>query len=197
MKKKFVVPILIITLFLTLACSVALEGISFGDPNERYDPIREMFEQETLEAMKNTEEASSAPAEATPPPEDKPVIPQSSNNANPVTVNAGTNEYSVEATSFNCICQTGGKVTPNFDFQGDHLIAWGDQVYNKIGENTYKREYMGYYILSFPDEPGRADEKIDQLQTSIITFNSNGYVLDSYQGTEMDHCCLNTMTLNK
>ena len=38
MKKKFVVPIMLITLFLMLACGVGLDGISIGDAQEPNDP---------------------------------------------------------------------------------------------------------------------------------------------------------------
>ena len=62
--------------------------------------------------------SASQEPKATPQPEDKPEIPQNSDNVNPVSVNEGSHEYSVEATSFNCTCQTGGNVNPNFDFQG-------------------------------------------------------------------------------
>lgn len=78
----------------------------------------------------------SAPAEATPEPEYQPTIPQGSGDQNLETANAGAQEYSVEATNFNCICSVDGNITPTFGFQDDHLIFNNDQVYEKVGENT-------------------------------------------------------------
>ena len=117
-----------------------MEGISIGDAQEPSNPIKEMFEQETLTAMEN-EEAGSAPAEATAAPEYQPVMPSGSDMERVV---AGSHEYSVNATNFECTCQATDNMTVDFNFKGDQVeITNGGggatMVYDKIGENKYQR----------------------------------------------------------
>jgi hypothetical protein len=68
-----------------------------------------------------------------------PVVPQSSEAE---TENAGPKEYLVTATNFDCTCQVNGNVAVEFNFKGDQLEipngGGGVDVYEKIGENTYK-----------------------------------------------------------
>jgi hypothetical protein len=198
MKKKFVVPILIITLFLTLACSVALEGISIGDPNEPHDPISEMFAQETLDAME-TEETGSAPAESTPDSDYQSVIPPSSDMERVV---AGSHEYSVNATNFECTCQATNNMTVDFNFTGNQVeITNGGggatMVYEKISENKYQKSVMGYYILTSGEGDQATETKVEEENITVITLTSNGYVMESYKGSSSSPCCYYTFTIEK
>lgn len=56
---------------------------------------------------------------------------------------------------------------------------------------------MGYYILSFPDEPGREDEKVDEERATVIKFNSNGYIMEHYSEASSSPCCYYTNTIIK
>ena len=198
MKKKFMVPILLITLFLTLACGVGMEGISIGDAQEPSDPIREMFEQETLEAM-NTEEAGSAPSVATPEPEYQSVIPSGSGMENVV---AGSHEYSVNATNFDCTCQATDNMTVDFNFTGDQVeITNGGggatMVYDKIGDNKYQRSFMGYYILTSGEGDQVTETMVEEENLTVIILTSNGYVMESYTGSSSSPCCYYTFEIKK
>ena len=198
MKMKFVVPIMLITLLITLACSVALEGISIGDPNEPNDPISEMFAQETLDAM-DIEDAGSAPADATPEPEYQSVIVPGSDMERVV---AGSHEYAVNATNFECTCQATDNMTVDFNFTGDQLeITNGGggatMVYDKIGENKYQRSFMGYYILTSGEGDQATETKVEEEQHVLISLTSNGYVMESYKGSASSPCCYYTFTIEK
>lgn len=198
MKKKFVVPILLITLFLMLACGIRMEGIDWVDDQEPLNPIREMFEQETLEAM-NTEEAGSAPADATPEPEYQSVIPPGSDMGRVVV---GSHEYSVNATNFECICQATGNMTVDFNFTGDQVEITNEGggatfVYDKIGDNKYQRSYMGYYILTSGEGDQVTETKVEEEQHIVIILTSNGYVMEAYKGSSSSPCCYYTFTIEK
>ncbi len=198
MKMKFVVPIMLITLLITLACSVALEGISIGDPNEPNDPISEMFAQETLNAM-DIEDAGSAPADATPEPEYQSVIVPGSDMERVV---AGSHEYAVNATNFECTCQATDNMTVDFNFTGDQVeITNGGggatMVYDKIGENKYQRSFMGYYILTSGEGDQATETKVEEEQHVLISLTSNGYVMESYKGSASSPCCYYTFTIEK
>jgi len=198
MNKKIAVPILLITLLLTLACGVGLEGISGSDDQKRPDPIREMFEQETLAAM-NTEESGSAPADATPESEYHPIIPSGSNMEKVV---AGSHEYSVNATNFECTCQATDNMTVDFNFTGNQVeITNGGggatMVYDKIGENKYQKSVMGYYILSSGEGDQVTETKVEEENITVITLTSNGYVMESYKGSSSSPCCYYTFTIEK
>jgi hypothetical protein len=198
MKKKFVVPVLLSTLFLTLACGIGLEGISISDEQERHNPISEMFAQETLEAM-NTEEPGSASADATPESEYQSVIPSGSGMERVV---AGSHEYSVNATNFECTCQATDNMTVNFNFTGNQVeITNGGggatMVYDKIGENKYQRSVMGYYILTSGEGDQVTETKVEEENITVIILTNNGYVMESYKGSSGSPCCYYTFTSQK
>ena len=198
MNKKIVVPILIMTLFLMLSCSIALEGISIGDPNEPDDPISEMFAQETLVAME-TEETGSAPADATPEPEYQSVLPPGSDME---MVVAGSHEYSINATNFDCTCQATANMTVDFNFTDNQVeITNGGggatMVYDKIGENKYQNSFMGYYILTSGEGNQATETKVEEENITVIILTSNGYIMESYKGSSSSPCCYYTFTIRK
>ena len=198
MKKKFALPVVLITLFLTLSCSIAMEGISIGDAQEPVNPIAEMFEQETLEAM-DTENAGSAPADATPEPEYHSVIPSGSGLEKVV---AGSHEYSINANNFECTCQATDNMTVDFNFTGDQVeITNGGggatMVYDKIGDNKYQKSVMGYYILSSGEGDKVTETKVEEENITVIILTSNGYVMESYKGSSSSPCCYYTFTIEK
>ena len=196
MKKKFVVPIILITLLLMLACGVSLDGISFSDDPEPSDPISEMFLQETLDALDN-KEPESAPADATPESEYQSIIPLGSDMEKVV---AGSHEYSVSATNFECTCQATDNIAVNFNFTGNQVeITNGGggatMVYDKIGDNKYQRSFMGYYILTTGEGDQVTETKVEEEQHVLITLTSNGYVMESYKGSSDSPCCYYTFTI--
>ena len=120
--------------------------------------------------------------------------PEVSQGSEEVNHNAGINEYSVSAQDFNCICQVDGNVNVELRVNGDQLEVIdtnGDvQVYDKIGENTYKRSWMGYYI----DMTGGKETKVDEEKSVVIILTNNGYIMEHYSGTESSPCCIHTFT---
>ncbi len=117
-----------------------------------------------------------------------------SQSSEEVANNVGINEYSVSAQDFNCICQVDGNVNVELRVNGDQLevidTSGGVQVYDKIGENSYKRSWMGYYI----DTTGGKETKVDEEKSVIIILTPTGYVMEHYQGSEGSPCCIHTFT---
>jgi len=110
------------------------------------------------------------------------------------TNNPGINEYSVTSQDFSCICQVDGNVNVELRVNGDQLEVidtnGGVQVYDKIGENTYKRSWMGYYI----DTTGGKNTQVDEEKSVVIILNNSGYSMEHYSGTESSPCCIHTFT---
>ncbi|PKN97632.1 MAG: hypothetical protein CVU42_15180 [Chloroflexi bacterium HGW-Chloroflexi-4] len=204
MKKKFVVSILIMILLLTLACTKEQDEAEGRFENNFLKALSLKGELDATGTLEVEETWSgSVPVvvpqepEATPQLEDNPVVPQSSVYATKAeSVNEGRHEYSVKATDFNCGCHVDGNISPLIEFKENQVI-FSDIVYDKIDANTYKRSYTGSYILSFPDEPGRADETVEEQRATVIIFNNNGYVMENYQDNSSSPCCYFTNTLIK
>lgn len=191
MNKKKILLSLFIILMITMACTISYEGINFGS-----DPDVEMIEDMTATAEYS---GPSLPivAASTPEPTSRPSEPQS---PEAVTQNTGPAEYSVAATNFDCICQVNGNVTIEFTFKDNQLeVPNGDRVdvYEKIAENTYKRSWMGYYILTSGEGDQKTETKVDEERSAVIIFNDNGYVMEHYQGTSASPCCYHTFTKEK
>ena len=120
--------------------------------------------------------------------------PGKSQDSEPVTYNAGINEYSVSAQDFSCICQVDGNANVELRVNGDQLEIidpdGNGKVYDKIGDNTYKRSWMGYYI----DTTDGKETKIDEEKSVIIILTGNGYIMEHYSGSEGSPCCIHTFT---
>ena len=193
MKKKLkVVPYLLTILLITLACEIGSVGgpvFIFGG-DETPNPMAEYFSGTDAMIPKNESETTLQE------PEDKPLETQDSVNVNAETDNASSNEYSVTATNFDCVCQVDGNVTQEFSVKGDQLfigVGEGEQVYEKISENTYKRSWMGYYILRVDGK----DTEVDEEQSVVIILTDNGYIMEHYQGSNSSPCCFHTFIKTK
>lgn len=197
MKKHFVIPALLITLFLMLACSFSYEGIALADDNEPDDPIREMIGQQTREAAQ-TEETGSESVEATPEPEYQPVAPSGSDGEQAI---AGQHEYAVTATNFECICQDTGPMTVDLKFTGNQLEITNEggapMVYEKVSDNQYQRTFMGYYILTSGEGDQATETKVEEENRTVIILTGSGYVMESYKGESSSPCCYYTFELQK
>ena len=125
-------------------------------------------------------------------------MPQGSNAE---TANAGSHEYSVAATNFDCICQVDGNTTASFNFLGDQLEfttpGGAVDVYDKIAENTYKRTFMGYYILSSGTGAQATETIVEEEKHLVLILNGDGYVMEHYSGDAPSPCCYHTFTLVK
>ena len=111
----------------------------------------------------------------------------------PVT-NTAT-EFSVTAQNFDCICEASGTVTQEYKVEGDQLQI-GGMVFEKIGTNSYRRSWMGYYILVSGEGDNQTETQVEESRSSVITLTENGYIMENFQGDRV-HCCINTFTKNK
>jgi hypothetical protein len=192
MKTRTATILLFVTLMITMACTIGYEGVAIGS-----DPEIEKIEDMTATAEKALPSIpEQAVATLEPPPQ--PAAPQESQAE---TENAGTQEYTVTATNFDCICQVDGNVTVEFNFKGDQLevidTGGGVTVYEKIGENTYKRSWMGYYILSSGSGDNVTETEVEEERSSVIIFNDSGYIMEQYQGSSSSPCCFHTFAQAK
>ena len=189
MKRKMIFLMGCVLLVVTMACSIAYEGINFSDDPEDLDKDRWAWEMTEIAETWQAESGSSsggaavvvetaaptAAAEAAAPP------PQDSTE---------THAYSVEATNYDCICSVDGDVEISFNFKGDTLEVFHSPgvptEYTKTGENTYSRSFMGYYILD--------GEEVDEQKQVVITFTDTGYTMEHFSGDLSSPCCIHTFT---
>jgi hypothetical protein len=189
---KFRFVIVLSVILLSLACTIGYEGVSISDDPEPSDPIQELIQEQTLAAKFGaTEDGESAP---TPEPDYRPVEPQAGSEAE--QVNAGLHEYAVNATNFDCICQVDGNINSTFSFQGNQLELNGE-IFGKIGENRYKRSFMGYYILDSGSGDAVTSTVVEEEKHLVIILTSTGYVMEHYSGDASSPCCYHTFTLDK
>ena len=84
----------------------------------------------------------------------------------------------------------------DLDIQDDklffNLTDGTSYEFAKVGPNTYKRSYMGYYILV--DSETREETRVDEEQHSVIILTEDGFVCEYYKGTEGSPCCFHTYT---
>ena len=185
MKKQI---FLFLIILLTLACAISYEGLQISDDPDPVNPISELIAQQTLDAN-ITEDPDQGP-QASDLSETLPTESPADSSSSAATADLNSNnEYLVTGTDFTCTCSgSGEKVTPNLGINGDQLSAFG-YVFDKISENTYKRSYMGYYILD--------GTRVDEEQHTIIILTDDGFVAEYYQGEEGSPCCYHTYTLEK
>ena len=86
--------------------------------------------------------------------------------------------------------------TQEYKVEGDQLHI-GGMVFDKIGNNTYKRSWMGYYILVSGEGDNQTETQVEESRSSVITLTETGYVMENYQGESGSPCCINTFTKNK
>jgi hypothetical protein len=196
MKMKHVIIPLFVILLLTMACAIGYEGLQISDDPETVNIL------DMTAIAENAQPSTAQQPVSTPEPTSRPVLPaEPEAQTEPDTETAGPKEYSVAATNFNCTCQENGNVTIEFKIKGDQLEypngGGGVDVYEKIGENAYKRSWMGYYILSSGEGENATETKVDEERSVVIILNDSGYVMEHYQGTSSSPCCFYTFTNKK
>jgi hypothetical protein len=87
-------------------------------------------------------------------------------------------------------------VTQEFKVVGDQLQI-GDMIFDKIDNNTYKRSWMGYYILVSGEGDNKTETQVEESRSSIIILTDTGYIMENYQGESGSPCCINTFTKNE
>jgi len=208
MKNKLVLPLVLSILLVLLACTISYEGVNWGHDedvakledatstaNARLEQGLGTPEPEDIGILINqvTEEPASPPVASEPEPADQPAAP-----ADPALegVPTGAIEYSVTSQNFDCICQETGTVTQELKIEGDKLVL-GDQTFDKIGDNSYRRSWMGYYILVSGEGENKTETKVDEERSVVITLTDTGYTMEHFQGASSSPCCIHTFTENK
>lgn len=196
--KKPAFLILIAILLLTLACTIGYEGVSLGsDPD--IDHIYELTETASAQL------AAPITAGYTPEPTSEPLPASgaaaqggSSSTANAAALSGEQAEYSVVATNNGCTCQVSGNMTLALDIQDDklsyNLPDGTSHEYARIGENTFKRTYMGYYILVDTSGGQEVETRVDEERHDVIILTADGFISEHYQGNESSPCCFHTFT---
>jgi hypothetical protein len=192
MKKQQLAISLFAILLTSLACTIGYEGVSIGS-----DPDIEFIEDQTATAA-SAQTALPQQAAATTAAEYQPAVPQSSNAQ---AVNAGSHEYSVDATDFDCICQVDGNSTASFNFTGNQLEFTNPggvvDIYDKISENQYQRTFMGYYILVNGEGAQATETVVEEEKRTVIVLKDSGFVMEHYSGSSDSPCCYHTFTMTK
>lgn len=193
--KKYALPILLILLILlTIACGLSpSEGIAWGEEMS-YLKTRDANEIESLTSG-NTPEPITEPA-ATSEPADQ---PGPSSPAGISNITGDYVEYSVTGTNNGCVCSVdGNNMMLSVDVQDDQLFYnlpdGTSYEFQKINDNTFKRSYMGYYILVDTTVDPPVETRVDEEQHSIIILTKDGFICEYYQGTEGSPCCFHTYT---
>ena len=187
---------LFFTIFMTLACAIGYEGLQISDDPDPVDPISELISQQTFEAnmAEDPQQESQAPATGENQATEVPPISSSSDVESDLS---RPFEYSITAQNFNCTCSVdGNNQVVEFKFNGDQLEYAGN-LYDKIAENTYKRSFMGYYILESGEGENKTSTQVDEERHVVIILTDDGFNLEHFQADEGSPCCYYTFTVEK
>jgi len=195
MKKHSIVMISIFIILLTLSCTIYSDGWDItGDP----DP-EEVAREQLLKQMEaaSTEQARQYPQNSSANENLQEGTVKKVNSPDDQTNKAGINEYAVSATNFGCTCTVdNSSMSIELKIEGEQL-EYAGFVYNKVSENTYKRSYMGYYILESGEGDNKTSTQVDEERHDIIILTENGFISEHYQGDESSPCCYHTFTMHK
>ena len=199
MKRK-TIPLIIILLSLltTLACLGSSGRVDeTPDPASQSLTILQNLDKQEEEASSYMNNAQSAIAPTVSEPDlEIPSNPNTSSEEIETTMSK-EQDYSVTGTNFGCTCSVdGGTVTTSLEIKGDQL-TYADNVYNKIDENTYKRSYMGYYIMVSGEGNQKTETKVDEERHDVIIITPDGFISEHYQGSDASPCCYHTFTIQK
>lgn len=196
MQKKLAIPLVTLISFILLACSISYEGINWSGDEEANRLSTGTAIGELINQL--TEEAPSSAVGGPPPIEEPTSVPQPTSVAEPISIpiTNTTTEFSVTAQNFDCICEATGTVTQEYKLEGDQLLI-GNMVFDKIGNNTFRRSWMGYYILVSGEGDNKTETQVEESRSSVITLTENGYIMENFQGDSGSPCCINTFTKNK
>ncbi len=193
-----------ITLSIILFVSLTtLSCIGFNThPGETPSPAEQsltILENWSEQSEESTDSMNNAQPADQPPPEPESPKPASGDisSSDSESSYSEENEYAVSATNNGCICSVDNStVSIELKIDGDQLEYAGN-VYNKISENTYKRSYMGYYIMVSGEGENETSTQVEEERHDIIILTDDGFISEHYQGNESSPCCYHTFTMNK
>lgn len=191
--KKPITLILALLILFTLSCALDSQGTLERNKQWQLTQTADAELYESLTSGGSPEQES--PPEATSEPAAQSGSSSSSSSAS-VAVSGDQVEYAVSATNNGCTCSVGGNMMIDLDIQDDklffNLTDGTSYEFTKISPNTYKRSYMGYYILA--DSSTGEETRVDEEQHTVIILTDDGFISEYYQGTEGSPCCSHTYT---
>ena len=195
MQKKNAIPLVLLILFILLACNISREGIDFSGDEESNRLSTKAAMDEYFKQL--AEEAPASGVDAPPPIVEPTRAVQPTAATDPILepITNTTSEYSVTAQNFDCICAETGTITQEFKVEGNQLRI-GEMVFDKIGNNTYRRSWMGYYILVSGEGDNKTETQVEESKSSVIILTETGYIMENYQGDSGSPCCINTFNKN-
>lgn len=193
-KRIIIASIVIVVNLLVLAC---------GQSGNAWEPTADIYTliepTEAVETIPTAEPDIVLPIEPAqteaPLPVVSAVADSATSESDPLESNQGTRTYSSQAVSFDCICQEAGTVTSNFVFSGD-TVSDGGNVYQKTGQNTYTRSWIGQSILVVDGK----ETILDIPKHAVLIFSKHGYILENYSDADPSSgapCCFYEFTLQK
>ena len=193
LNRRVIILTVVAVIMVTMACSLPYLNYEGKFSKERIKKEDEEYIAQILAA--EAPEISVSSTEEAPVSIPEPAYQRKESQGSEAVINdGGINEYAVSAQDFTCICSVGGNVSVELRVSGDQLEIidpGGDaQVFDKIGENTYKRSWMGYYI----DTTDGKETKVDEEKSVIIILTDTGHILEHYKGSESSPCCIYTYT---
>lgn len=199
MKRKTITFTIILFMLLTSLACIGFDGRAGETPSpaEQSLIIIQNLEKQNEGSSSSMNDAPPvvAPVESEPEPE----IPSSSNSSSEeiASTMSDDQDYSVSATNFGCTCSVDSNtMTISLEINSDQLTYAGN-VYDKIAENTYKRSYMGYYILQSGEGENKTQTQVDEERHDLIIITDDGFISEHYQGDEGSPCCYHTFTTQK
>lgn len=195
--KKPAFLLLIAVLLFTLACTIGYEGVSIGDDPD-IDHIYELTETASAQQSAPITAGYSSEPTSEPQPASEAPAQGGSSTTNAAALAGEQAEYAVAATNNGCTCQVNGNMTLALDIQDDKLFYnlpdGTSQEYARISENTFKRTYMGYYILVDSSSGQEVETRVDEERHDVIILTADGFISEHYQGSESSPCCFHTFT---
>ena len=200
MKKPAFLTLIAVLLF-TLACTIGYEGIGIGDDPD-IDHIYELTETAAARNPNDPLTSGFNPSDYANQVTEEPVSPvdtSSSTTSYASTPSGDQVEYAVSASNNGCVCQVSGNMTLALDIQEDKLFYnlpdGTSHEYAKISENSFKRTYMGYYILVDTSGGQEVETRVDEERHDVIILTRDGFISEHYQGNESSPCCYHTFTV--
>lgn len=196
--KKIPVLLLITLLLFTLACTISYEGINWGfdEDVEKVYSLTETASAPGYEPITSGDIGIPVTQIDSPEATSEPAPPSSPVSSNVTAPSGDQVEYAVSATNNGCTCSVGGNMMIDLDIQDEklffNLTDGTSYEFAKVSPNTYKRSYMGYYILV--DSSTGEETRVDEEQHTVIILTEDGFISEYYQGTESSPCCFHTYT---
>lgn len=195
-KRNFWLMILILISFASFACGPELHATqvwvwteeSAQGTSQAYDSTQEAKPTPTMLATLSQESYSSQ-----------------SGSAGFENVVAGSHEYAVEGTNFDCVCSGIANLTIELNFTGNQLEFNQDgmetKIYDKTGYNTYGRTFLVTYASITIENGKEVKTEVEGESREAIILNQNGFIREQYGIAGLSDsgsaCCYHSFIIKK